>query len=313
MPDPLATLPLSAIRVFEAAARLGSFTRAAQALNITQAAVSWQVKALEQRLGQPLFRRLAREVALTPAGERLARAASEAVSVLRAAISDLTETEEGVLAITTLQSLATTWLAPRLGAFQLAHPKIAVRLDTTPHLLDLTRDGIDVAIRSGDGEWAGLESCLLMPSLITPLTTPEVIARLGGLDRPQALLDAPLIGVEADWAAWFAAAGVTAPLQAGPRFAADLQTAEVATAMAGQGIALASPIYFAAEIAAGQLVQPFATVIAAARGIWLTWPVERRRSPKIAAFRDWLTALVAADPAIAAYAAWPASPPEASA
>lgn len=307
--DPLATLPLSAIRVFEAAARLNSFTRAAEALNITQAAVSWQVKALEQRLGQPLFRRLAREVVLTPAGERLARAASEAVSVLRAAISDLTETEEGVLAITTLQSLATTWLAPRLGAFQLAHPKIAVRLDTSARMVDLTREGVDVAIRSGDGEWPGLESCFLMPSLVTPLTSPDLAAQLGGLDHPQALFNAPLIGVEADWADWFAAVGVTgSPLKAGPRFAADLQTVEVATAMAGQGVALASPIYFAAEIAAGRLVQPFATVIPAARGIWLTWPVERRRSPKIAAFREWLTALVAADPAIADHREW-LSPP----
>ncbi|MGA0599851.1 LysR substrate-binding domain-containing protein [Caulobacter sp. KR2-114] len=302
MSDPLATLPLSAVRVFEAAARLKSFTRAAEALNITQAAVSWQVKALEQRLGQPLFRRLAREVALTPAGERLSRAATEAVGLLQAAISDLTETEEGVLAITTLQSLATSWLAPRLGAFQLAHPKIAVRLDTSARMVDLAREGVDVAIRSGHGEWPGVESCYLMPSLVTPLTAPALVAELGGLPEPKALLTAPLIGLEADWADWFAAAGVAGgPLRAGPRFAADLQTVEVATAMAGQGIALASPIYFAAELAAGRLAQPFDTVIPAARGIWLTWPAERRRSPKIAAFRNWLTALVAADPAIARY------------
>jgi LysR family glycine cleavage system transcriptional activator len=305
MSDPLATLPLSAIRVFEAAARLKSFTRAAEALNITQAAVSWQVKALEQRLGQPLFRRLAREVALTPAGERLARAASEAVSVLQAAISDLTETEEGVLSITTLQSLATSWLAPRLGAFQLAHPKIAVRLDTSPQIVDLAREGVDVAIRSGSGQWPGVESWFLMPSLVTPLTSPALAAQLNGLRTPEALLTAPLIGLEADWADWFAAAGVVrAPQKAGPRFAADLQTVEVATAMAGQGVALGSPIYFAAELADGRLAQPFDTVIRATAGIWLTWPVDRRRSPKIAAFRDWLGAVVAADPAIARYRDW---------
>src|SRR5262245_15379143 len=114
MSDPLATVPLSAIRIFEAAARLGSFTRAADELGVSQAAVSWQVKALEQRLGQSLFHRLPREVAPTASGERLARAASEAVSVLRAALADITETAEGVLAITTLQSFATQWLAPRL-------------------------------------------------------------------------------------------------------------------------------------------------------------------------------------------------------
>src|SRR5688572_16347559 len=117
MSDPLATLPLSAIRVFEAAARLLSFTRAAEELGMTQAAVSWQVKALERRLDQALFRRLPREVALTPAGERLARAATDAMTSLRAAVSDLTDAGAGVLSITTMQTLATQWLAPRLGAF----------------------------------------------------------------------------------------------------------------------------------------------------------------------------------------------------
>ena len=107
MADPLAAIPLSAIRVFEAAARLLSFTRAAEELGMTQAAVSWQVKGLERRLGQALFRRLPREVALTPAGERLARAATDAMSGLRTAVSDIVETGEGVLAITTLQTFAT--------------------------------------------------------------------------------------------------------------------------------------------------------------------------------------------------------------
>src|SRR5215470_12187812 len=117
MPDVLATIPLSAIRVFEAAARLKSFTRAAETLGITQAAVSWQVKALEQRLDQALFLRLPREVALTPAGERLSRAATEAINLISVAVTDIVDTAEGVLAISTLQSVATQWLAPRLGAF----------------------------------------------------------------------------------------------------------------------------------------------------------------------------------------------------
>src|SRR5437773_1271306 len=106
MADPLATIPLSAIRVFEAAARLLSFTAAARELGMTQAAVSFQVKALERRLDQALFRRLPREVALTPAGERLSRAASEAMAALRAAVSDLADQGEGVLAITTMQTFA---------------------------------------------------------------------------------------------------------------------------------------------------------------------------------------------------------------
>src|SRR5690606_27977990 len=169
MSDPLASIPLGAIRAFESAARLKSFTRAAEELGVSQAAVSWQVKALEKRLDQPLFRRLTREVALTPAGERLYRAATEAMSALRGALADLNDTGQGVLAITTLQTLATQWLAPRIGAFQLAHPQIAVRLESENRLVDLTRDGVDVAIRSGAGSWPGLETHRLFPSSVTPL------------------------------------------------------------------------------------------------------------------------------------------------
>jgi LysR family glycine cleavage system transcriptional activator len=302
MPDPLATLPLSAIRVFEAAARLKSFTRAARELGMTQAAVSWQVKALERRLGQVLFRRLPREVALTPAGERLARAATEAVGLLRAAFADLIETGEGVLAITTLQSLATQWLAPRLGGFQLAHPKIAVRLETSGRMVDLMREPFDLAIRSGPGDWPGLESLYLFPSHVTPLVSPALAKDLGGLARPDDLLAAPRVGLDEEWADWFAMAGVAAPgPQAGPRLVADLQTIEVASALAGQGVALGSPILFAAEIAQGRLIRPFEVAWDHNQGYWLAYPKDRRRAPKIAVFRDWLLAGFAADPATARY------------
>jgi LysR family glycine cleavage system transcriptional activator len=302
MPDVLATIPLSAVRVFEAAARLRSFTRAAEALGVTQAAVSWQVKALEQRLGQSLFQRLPREVALTPAGERLARAASEAISLLGAAVSDITETAGGVLAITTLQSLATQWLAPRLGAFQLAHPDLAVRLETSARVVDLTRENVDVAIRNGGGVWPGMDSHFLFASIATPLCTPAFRAAHGGLARPEDLRQAPLIGLEEDWAVWFAAAEVAeAPLPSGPRLAADMQTVEVASAMAGHGAVLASPIFFAREIAEGRLVQPFEAVVHLTGGCWLVYPSERARSAKIAAFRDWMLAEAAADPVAARY------------
>ena len=300
MSDPLATLPLSAIRVFEAAARLRSFTRAAQALGMTQAAVSWQIKALERRLGQPLFHRLTREVALTPAGERLARAASEAVSLLRAALSDLMETDAGVLSITTLGSLASQWLAPRLGAFQLAHPKIAVRLETGGQIVDLTREPFDLALRSGDGDWPGLERHYLFSADVTPLVAPSLLERLGGLASPRDLLNAPRVGLDEDWDEWFAAAGVTPPkTQRGPRLVADLQTVEVALAFAGQGVSLGSPVLFAAEIAQGRLIQPFATTCAVTGGYWLVYPPERRRVAKISAFRDWILDLIAEDPATA--------------
>ncbi len=300
MPDALSGLPLSSIRVFEAAARLNSFTRAAEELGMTQAAVSWQIKALETRLGISLFRRLPREVQPTEQGERLSRAATEAMTLLRRAFADVTEADQGVLAITTLTTLATQWLAPRLGGFQVANPGLAVRLDTTPTMIDLPRSSIDVALRTGDGHWPGVECALLMPSLFAPLCTPELRDRLG-LKTPADLIDAPRVGDEKEWAAWFAAAGVATLTQPTSRLRADIQGLEVAAALNGQGIALASPILFARDIEAGRLVRPCPQTVKLSEGYWIAWPEERRRSPKIARFRDWLLAEAAADPDIAAF------------
>ncbi len=299
MSDPLSSIPLASLRVFEAAARLGSFTRAAEELGMTQAAVSWQIKALEGRLGQSLFRRLPREVVPTESGERLARAATEAMMLLRRAISDLTEADEAVLSITTLATLATQWLAPRLGAFQLANPDLAVRLDTAPNLVDLARENFDVGLRSGSGEWPGLEAVRLMPSVFTPLCSPDMAERLL-LKHPGDLLDAPRIGLEKEWAAWFAAAGVTSGAPRVSRLTADYQALEAAAAMGGQGVALVSPILFAREIAAGLLVRPFQQTVELNTGYWLAWPRDRRQSRKIRRFREWLVAAAADDPAIQA-------------
>jgi LysR family glycine cleavage system transcriptional activator len=294
MPDALSSIPLSALRIFEAAARLLSFTRAADELGVSQAAVSWQVKALEQRLGQTLFRRLPREVVLTAEGERLARACTEAMGLLRTALADLTDTGQGVLVITTLQSFASQWLAPRLGAFQLAHPQIAVRLETSGRMIDLVRENVDVALRLGRGQWPGMTADFLFPAGQAPLCTPELKARLG-LERPEDLLNAPRIGHGPDWDDWFASVGVAGAASSGaPRLMADLQTVEVGAALAGHGVALGVPVLFAADIAAGRLVQ-----VCQAQGdapaYWLVYPKDRRRSPKIAAFREWLLAQVAED------------------
>ncbi len=304
MVDILARLPLSAIRVFEAAARLKSFTRAADELGVTQAAVSWQVKALEQRLDQPLFNRLPREVTLTPAGERLSRAATESLSLLRSAVSDLVEAEEGVLSITTVQSLGGQWLAPRLGAFQIAHPRIAVRLEASSRVIDLQREGVDMALRGGQGQWPGVTAHFLIPAVQTPLCSPDFLARIGGLSRPEDLLDVPRVGVAREWEEWFQAAGASvATDRLDPRLASDAQALEVASALAGHGVALGSPIFFARELVEGRLVQPFEAVARYMGGYWLAYPSDRARVRKIAAFRDWVLAQAAADPLIAHYAA----------
>ncbi|MGQ3041779.1 MAG: LysR substrate-binding domain-containing protein [Brevundimonas sp.] len=300
MADPLSGIPLASIRVFEAAARLKSFTRAAEELGMTQAAVSWQIKALEGRLGQSLFRRLPREVQPTEAGERLSSASTEAITLLRRAITDLTEADEHILSVTTLATLATQWLAPRLGAFQLANPGLAVRLDTNPALLDLNREGFDIGMRSGHGDWAGLESQMVMPSVFTPLCSPAMAERLK-LKTPADLIEAPRIGLEKEWAVWFAALGLSSEgRKQSTRLTADYQVLEVAAALGDQGVALASPILFAREIAAGLLVRPFEEMVSFHTGYYLVWPEGRRRSPKIKRFRDWLMAQADADPAVIA-------------
>lgn len=300
MPDPLSQIPLSAIRVFEAAARLSSFTRAGQELGITQAAVSWQVKALEQRLGLPLFRRLTREVVLTPEGERLARAASEAMAALRVALQDLGGEADSVLTITALPSLAIQWLAPRLGGFQIAHPDIAVRLDTSVSVADLRQGEFDLALRGGKGQWPDLEVTPLFRHVQTPLCSPQTRDRLGGLRDPGDLLKAERIGAAEEWAVWFAAAGLQAPpARTPPGFNADAQTLEVAAALSRDGVALGSPIFFAAEIAQGRLVQPFEIIADYGTGYFLVIPPDRVRRRKIAAFRDWIVAQAAADPVAA--------------
>lgn len=298
MADPLSNIPLSSIRVFEAAARCKSFTRAAAQLGMTQAAVSWQIKALESRLGQPLFRRLPREVQLTEAGERLARAATEAMTLIRRALSDLTEADQAILSVTTLASFATQWLAPRLGVFQVANPGLAVRLDTSPVVHDLVRDGFDVAVRSGSGTWPGMQAERLMPSLFTPLCTPALCERLE-LRTPADLLRAPRVGQEWEWRAWFARAQVTPDGEVTTQMTADYQALEVAAALGGQGVALASPILFAREIEAGLLIRPFPEAVELSPGYWVVWPEDRRRSSKIVRFREWLMAEARADPAIA--------------
>ena len=299
MSDPLSGIPLASIRVFEAAARLRSFTRAAEELGMTQAAVSWQIKALETRLRLSLFRRLPREVMPTEPGERLSRAATEAMLLLRRALTDLTDSDQGVLSITTLATLASQWLAQRLGEFQIANPGLAVRVDTSSTLTDLTRENVDIAIRSGTGVWPGLEAALLMPSVFTPLCTPALSAKLN-LQTPSDLIAAPRIGEEKEWAAWFVEAGVEGVEHPAVRLRADFQALEVAAALGGQGVALASPILYAREIAAGMLVQPFPEVVELSPGYWICWPADRRRSPKIVRFREWLLQAAADDPAITA-------------
>ncbi len=289
--------PLSAIRAFEAAARHGSFTKAAEELGMTQAAISYQVKLLEDRVGTPLFLRQARKVVLSEAGRRLAPGIEEAFQRLGAAFASLRETDQNVLSMTVVNTFCTNWLVPRLGSFQVAHPNIAVRLDASPRTVDFTKEDFDLGIRGGKGVWPGLKSHPLFPVDMTPLASPELLARAGKIDRPEDLLKLPLLDWDDDcWRLWFKAAGVDDPkFNAGAYIAVPTQQMLGSAAVAGQGIAMLTPAFFAAELKSGRLVRVSDIVFRDEQSYWLVYPEDRARQPKIRAFRDWLLAQVAED------------------
>ncbi|WEX08290.1 transcriptional regulator GcvA [Chelativorans sp. AA-79] len=288
--------PLSAVRVFEAAARHQSFTRAAAELGMTQAAVSYQIKVLEDRLGAPLFLRRPRQVSLTEVGKRLAPAVTEAFELIGEAFAAARSGAQGTLAITTVATFATNWLAQHLGSFQVAHPSLAVRLDLSHQFVDFAREEIDVAIRSGDGNWPGLATHMLMRMEFTPMLSPALAESIGGVKEPADLLRLPIIGPDDPWwAQWLTEAGVSpAGLEGRPQNRMGSQTVEGGAAIAGQGVAILTPAFFQAELATGRLIQPFDLICSDGKAYWLAYPEARRNAPKIAAFRTWLLAEIKA-------------------
>jgi LysR family transcriptional regulator, glycine cleavage system transcriptional activator len=282
--------PLAAVRAFEAAARVGSFTRAGLELGMSQAAVSYQIKLLEERLGLPLFLRQSRQVVLTEAGRQLSAAVSSAFDTLRDAFAQVRAEAGGILTINALHAFASNWLAPRLGMFQLAHPEIAVRLSASNELIDFARDDVDVAIRSGLGPWPGLAMHRLFEVQFTPMCSPDLLARSSALRVPADLLSFPLLSPgDIWWQQWFASAGVViGDLETRPAIRLDSQQIEGRATLAGQGVGMLSPALWADELRSGQLVQPFPLLGDQGHAYWLVYPESRRLVPKIRAWRDWL-------------------------
>ena len=281
--------PLTAVRAFEAAARHQSFTKAAEELGMTQAAVSYQVKLLEDRLGKSLFQRLPKKVALSEAGQRLAPAVAEAFLSLHTAFAAMRERDDGVLAVTAVHTFATNWLVPRLGAFQRAQPEISVRIELSGRRVDFTREDFDLGIRGGHGKWPGLRADRLMPVAFTPLCSPDFAERHGPWATPADLLRAPRLDAHDDWwRIWCAAAGVSPPPVAPSNVSLDVQSLLGTAAIAGQGVAMLMPAFFSADLAARRLVQPFPLMATDETAYWLVYPEARRNVRKIRAFRDWI-------------------------
>ena len=282
--------PLAAVRVFEAAARVGNFTRAAEELGMTQAAVSYQVKLLEERLGTPLFARSGRGIALTEMGRRIAPHVTGAFDTLGEAFASIRAENESVLTITAPQTLATIWLAGRLGSFQLAHPDLAVRLDVADKLTDFASGEFDLAIRGVPGRPQGLVSHFLMRMPVAPFAHPAFLAAHPPVTQPADLLSLPRISPEDDWwDLWFESAmpGAVAR-KPGPAVRFDSQILDGNAAIAGHGVAILSPPMWQPAIAAGLLAPASSHVALYPNSFWLVYPEGKRNLAKVRAFRDWL-------------------------
>lgn len=283
--------PLAALRAFEAAARHLSFTRAADELGMTQAAVSYQIKVLEERVGTPLFLRGRRQIALTDAGRRLGVDTTGAFDQIAAAFEAAKGGAAGVLTISVIPTFATGWLARHLYTFQLAHPELAVRLHSTRDISDFEKEPVDIAIRGGPRPARELVAHKLMRGDFTPMLSPELEARIGlPLAEPADLLRYPLIDpTDPWWNEWFAHAGVPRPgFDQDDGHKMGGQDLEAIAALAGHGVAILTPPFYGEHLAAGRLRQPFDLLCPTTRGYWLCYPPGRRNAPKIRLFREWL-------------------------
>lgn len=283
-------VPVRGLQVFEAAARHLSFTRAADALGITQSAVSRQMGDLEKRLGVSLFVRSGPRIVLTRAGEALFERASRAFADLRAGVADCRVADglSSVVTLSMLPSVAALWLAPRLEGFAEAHPEIDLRVSASRHLVSFEAEGIDLAIRYGTGNWPGVTAEFLASETVRPVCTPAYARRIG-IGRPADLLRATLIhpDIEEGWTAWFEAAGVPADdIPSGPRFSDD--TAALNAVLGHQAVFLGRSVLTDRELEAGRIVAPFGTELAASFSYWLVRPSRRDLNPSCDSVRKWV-------------------------
>ena len=283
--------PLNALRAFEAAARHLSFTRAAEELHVTQAAVSHQVKALEARLGVRLFQRLTRSLRLTDEGQALLPELRDAFDRLSAAVTRLSQRDaRGRLTVSLLTTFALSWLVPRLPRFNARHPEIEVGLIATPRLTDFTREDVDAAVRYGFGPWPGLRCDVLFAEGLTPLCGRRWIKKLKRAEDLANVPLLPLISTEHnDWEVWLREAGLS-QIEATKGTAFDSTRIAVDAAIAGAGVAIGNPYMHAEPIEEGRLFQPFELVVPNGRAYWLVCPETMAERPKIKAFRDWIRA-----------------------
>jgi LysR family transcriptional regulator, glycine cleavage system transcriptional activator len=283
--------PLNALKVFEAAARHESFTRAADELAVTQGAVSQQVKALEQQLGVRLFNRVHQRLQITDAGRQYYAVVRDALDRIALGTARLMQRQRsGVLTVSTSPDFAAKWLIHRLGRFAEDHSDIDLRVSATMHHVDFTTEDVDVAVRHGDGDWPGLDAVRLCDSeQLFPVCSPRFMAERLGKGAWADVLKLPLLHLDSnkDWLRWFDAAGVS---EAQPKHGLVLNRASmlIDAAADGQGIALARTTLAAWDLINGRLVKPFAVSLPLSKTYWIVCPKAAPTQGKITTFSDWL-------------------------
>ncbi len=285
-------LPLNALRMFDAAARHLSLTRAAQELHVTQAAVSQHIRNLEERLGKPLFRRLPRGLALTDEGQALWPVVTQSFERIQQSLQQVAEPRpREILTVGVVGTFAIGWLIPRLSQFQQLQPHIDLRLLTNNNRVDLAGEGLDAAVRFGDGAWHGTHAQMLLRAPLSPMCTPALAQQLR---EPADLARQSLLRSyrSQEWEGWFAGLEQTAPLARGAMFDSSLTLAEAAAQ--GAGVALLPTRMFEHMLQQGRLVRPFAHEVDTG-AYWLTHLKSRPASGALQVFRQWLLAQLQAD------------------
>lgn len=280
-------LPFNALCAFEASARHLSFTRAGLELCVTQSAVSHQVKTLEDMLKVKLFRRLPRGLALTDEGLALMPVLTETFGRIRATLDQFADGQfRETVTVGSVGTFATRWLLPRFQAFRKMHPKIDLRIYTNNNRVDIAGEGLDFAIRFGDGSWHGTRAVELMAAPQSPLCAPEIAGRLR---KPDSLRDEILLRSYRtdEWERWFAGVGIPCPKARGPVFDSSIGIAEAA--VQGAGVALLPVAMFTAELGKRRLVQPFKNEIALG-SYWLTSLKSKPETSAMKTFQGWLLA-----------------------
>lgn len=282
-------LPLNALRAFEASARHLSFTRAGIELSVTQAAVSQQVRSLEQTLGVQLFRRLPRGLRITAEGEALLPVVSDTFDRLATTLDRVGSGKvRELLVVGAVGTFAVGWLLPRLEDFRRAHPFVELRLSTNNNRVDMAAEGLDFSIRFGNGAWHGLDATELFEAPLTPLCTPELAARV---HSPENLIELTLLRSYRmdEWARWFAAAGAEVPPNIASAIVFDSSLAMMEAAEQGVGVALAPALMFSRQIQSGSIRRPFRASISLG-SYWLTKLKSRKPTAAMTAFSEWIAA-----------------------